>query len=243
LREPLLFSELACLFGRARGLFGRAPGLLSGASRFRSAFRLRGALRFERAAGLLLSRARFVLRDACLFLRGLRLLRRGVGLARRVGDGSRLATDVLEELGEDTAERFSGEGAGVRRGLLGRLLGSGSRSATRTAKRGESAAPGRCDLVYETVALLAEPFDLFDHDLPFFASLLEDLLRRVFGSGADLVGGAECARERVANGSVELLVNGDALPRGLKLRLERADSFGELAHTVGERANDVPGRA
>ncbi|HVD52271.1 MAG TPA: hypothetical protein VNB51_09545 [Candidatus Udaeobacter sp.] len=59
--------------------------------------------------------------------------------------------------------------------------------ATWTAKRGEAAAPVRGDLVDEAIALLAQPLDLLDQDLPLVTGLLEDLLRCVLRSGADLV--------------------------------------------------------
>ena len=61
------------------------------------------ALRVESAACLYLCRARFVLSDASLFLRGLGLRRRRVSFACRVGHGPGLPADVLEQLGEDTA--------------------------------------------------------------------------------------------------------------------------------------------
>ena len=91
------------------------------------------------------------------------------------------------------------------------------RFATRTAKSGEAAAPVRRDLVDETVALLPEPLDLLDQELPLVASLLQDLLRSILGSHADLVRGAKRPRESVANGCVKLLVDRDALTRGVKL--------------------------
>src|SRR5206468_5497589 len=155
-----------------------------------------------------------------------------------------LTADVLEQLGEDTAERFRGEGSRVWGGLFDRRLASGClRFATRTPQRREAAPPARRDLVDETVALLPEALDLLDQELPLVAGLLQDLLRGVLGSRADLVGGAQRAREGVAYRGVELLVDRDALAGGIELRLERADSFGELADTVGKRSDDVTGRA
>src|SRR5207244_2525300 len=164
--------------GRTRGLLSRAHRLLGGTDR------IAGTLRLERAARFLLCRARFVLRDARLFLRGLGLRRGGIGFARGVGDGSGLAPDVFEQLGEDAAEGFCRQSSRVRWGLfLGLLWGwRGCCFAARTAQGGEPTAAAGCDLVAETVALLAQPLDLIDQDLPFLAGLLEDLLRGVLGS-------------------------------------------------------------
>src|SRR5207245_778751 len=134
--------------------------LLRDASRFCGALRLRGALRLESATRFLLGRARLVLCNARLLLRGLRLRRRGVGLAGRVRDRSRLTTDVLEELGEDTAQRVGRERARLGGGLLGRLLRRGSRFAAWSAERGKAAPPVRRDLVDEAVALFTAPLDL-----------------------------------------------------------------------------------
>lgn len=243
LREALRFRNFARLFGGSSGLFGRALRLLGGASRFRGALRLGHTLRLERTSRLLLRGARFLLGDACLFLRGLRLLRSGVGFACGIRDGPGLTPDIFQQLGEYTAERFRRERARVGSGLLGRGLSSGSRFAAWTAKGGEPTPPGRRDLVNEAVALPAEALDLLDEHLPFLAGLLEDLLRGVLGSSPDLVRRTERARESVADGCVELLVDRDAFARGIELRLERADSFGELADAVGEGTDDVAGRA
>src|SRR5438132_37699 len=161
-RESLRFRELPRLVGGASRLFGRALRLLRDAGRFCGALRLRGALRLESATRFLLGRARLVLCNARLLLRGLRLRRRGVGLAGRVRDRSRLTTDVLEELGEDTAQRVGRERARLGGGLLGRLLRRGSRFAAWSAERGKAAPPVRRDLVDEAVALFTEPLDLFD---------------------------------------------------------------------------------
>ena len=123
IREPLGFRGLARFFGGASGLFGRALRLLRGPCRLRCALRFRGALRLKGAARLFLRRARLILRDACLLLCGLGLLGRGVGLAGRVGHGPGLTADVLEQLGEHTAERLRRERSRIRSRLLDRLLG------------------------------------------------------------------------------------------------------------------------
>ena len=114
LRESLGLGDLARLFGGARRILGRALRLFGRPRRFGRPLRLRGALRLERAARFLLCRARFVLRDARLLLRGLGLRRGGIGFARGVGDGSRLAPYVFEQLCEDAAEGFCRQSSRVR---------------------------------------------------------------------------------------------------------------------------------
>src|SRR5439155_1713164 len=90
-RESLRYRELPRLVGGASRLFGRALRLLRDASRFCGALRLRGALRLESATRFLLGRARLVLCNARLLVRGLRLLRSVLGSGADLVSGSQRA--------------------------------------------------------------------------------------------------------------------------------------------------------
>ena len=183
-----------------------------------------------------------LLRSARLVLPGAHLLRGQARLARDVGGGAHLLTDVVEKLGEDAAESLGRHRAQLGRALLVRaLLRRGGQLAARPAERGDAAASGGRDLIHEAVALVAQPFDLLEQHLPLVPCLHEDLLRGVLGARADLMGRAQRARQPLTEGAVELLVDRHALARDVELGLERGDALGQLADTVGERADDVIG--
>src|SRR4029078_13683160 len=128
--------------------------------------------------------------------------------------------DVLDDLLEQTAQGLARDGAQLARDMIG---GKGTR-----ADGGKATASLCRDLFLEGVALIAQPLDLFEQHAALFAALLEDLFRGDLGALADLIGGAQPAREGVLDLGVVLLVDGDALGRGLKLRLEQSDALTEL---------------
>ncbi len=98
------------------------------------------------------------------------------------------------------------------------------------ADRRDRAAALLRDVVLQLIVLLAQALDLLQEHPALFASLFEDLRGGGLGALADLVRGAQGARERILGGGVVLLVDGRAALGELKIGPELRDLLGELSH-------------